>query len=160
MDGQNRMGWVRYDPELVSLLDYRPLVPRSVAKKAIDVVIIRLRQFPDGVGLCAESCVTLYATTWLRRLRGILGLEDPNPVMPHHRVGGRSIRLHHSCELACFPALQKLRDRALLVVQALRNLFRCAFMAGSGGAAGGPLVLLDVIGVRRSRSIGLYRYRR
>jgi hypothetical protein len=122
-----------------------------VAKKAIDVVMIRLRQLPDGIGLRAESGVTLYATTWLRRLRGIPGLENPDPVMPHHRVGRRSIRLHHSCELARFPALQILRDRALLVVQALRHLFRRAVLAGSGGAGCGAFVLLDVLRVGRSR---------
>ena len=150
---------VRRDSELVPLLDHRPLVPRSVAQKAIDVVVIRLRQLPDRVGLCAESRVTLYATTWLRRLRGIPGLEDPDPVMPHHRVGGRSIRLHHSRELACLPALQKLRYRALLVMQALRHLFRSTFMASGGGAARGALVLLDVLGVGRSRRGGLDRER-
>jgi len=136
-------------------VEMRTISPTPRWCRRIDIAVIPFRQLPDGIGFYAESCVTENAATWLRRLRGIPGLENPDPVMPHHRVGGRSIRFHHSCELARLPALQKLRGRAVLVMQALRHLFRRPFMARDGGAAGGALILLDVIGVRRSRSIGL-----
>src|SRR4030067_696041 len=60
-------------------------------------------------------------TARARRLGGITGFEDPDPVVPRHRIGRRSIAQQHPRRLAGFPPLEELRNSHLLVVEALRH---------------------------------------
>jgi hypothetical protein len=60
-----------------------------MADQAVNIVKVSFRWFTDRWE-GPKAWMTLSATTWLRRLRSIFGLENSNPVVLRHRIGGRS----------------------------------------------------------------------
>ncbi len=118
-----------------------------MAEQTIHVVVIRFRYLADGIRLGAESRMTLYTTPRLCRFRGILGLQNSDPVVPDNRIGGRSVAYHHSGHLALGPIFQKSGLRLLLVVEAYREIFGRLRVAREAGL--GAFVLVNPIGVAR-----------
>jgi hypothetical protein len=103
-----------------------------MADQAVNIVEVSFRRFAD----CRkgpESCMTLTATTWLRWLRSIFGLENSNPVMLRYRIGGRSKTERHPRKVPLFPISQELGFSSLLVMQARGHFFHRILMAGPAG---------------------------
>ena len=144
----------RGQSKLVTILYDRPPVVRRMAEQAVDIVIVRLGKLADGVRFLAESWVALNATTWLRRFRGILGLEDPNPVMSDNRIGGSSVAHHHASHLTFRPIFKILRLCLLLVMQADRYLLGRFGMADQASPRAFVVTdALDVAGLSKRKGI-------
>jgi len=136
----------------IAFLHDLSFIIRSMAEQTIDVAVIRLCYLGDGIWLGAESRMTLYTTPRLCRFRGILGLQNSNPVVPDNCIGGRSIATHHSGHLAFGPIFQKSGLRLLLVVEAYREIFGRLPMAHEAGL--GAFELANPIGMAGFRGRG------